>query len=265
MTTTIDTRPRATSTSTVTSADGTKIVFERAGTGPPLVLVLGAFCDRSSAEALASGLADTFTVYRYDRRRRGDSGNTAPYSVQREVEDLAAVIQAAGEPAFVFGHSSGGSLVLEAAGAGVPIRALIVHEPPYTDGPNDEFAHHLEKLVADGHDSDAAAAFLELVGTPPAVIEQMQAGPHWTHMIAFAPSLAHEIRLSNNGMMPADRLANVQAPTLALAGQNSPPWAHAGAQAIMQTLPNGDARVLEGQGHAVADEVLIPVLKDFFS
>jgi pimeloyl-ACP methyl ester carboxylesterase len=265
MTTTIDTPPERMSTSTVTSADGTKIVFERAGAGPPLVLVLGAFCDRSSAEALTSGLADAFTVYRYDRRGRGDSGNTAPYSVQREVEDLAAVIEAAGQPAFVFGHSSGGSLALEAAGAGVPIRALIVHEPPYTDGPNDEFAEQLEKLVADGRESDAAAAFLELLGTPPAVIEQMQAGPHWAHMVAFAPSLSHEIRLSNNGVMPASRLANVLTLTLALAGQDSPRWAHEGAQALAQILPNGNARILEGQGHAVADEVLISVFKEFLA
>ena len=265
MTTTIDTTPDRMSTRTVTSADGTAIVFERVGAGPPLVLVVGAFCDRSSAEALATGLADTFTVYRYDRRGRGDSGNTAPYSVQREVEDLAAVIEAAGEPAFLFGHSSGGSLGLEAAGAGVPIRALSVHEPPYTDGPTDEFAEQLEKLVADGHDSDAAAAFLELVGTPPAVIEQMQAGPHWAHMTAFAPSLSHEIRLCNNGVLPAGRLTNVRAPALALAGETSPPWAHEGAQAIAQTMPNGAARILEGQGHAVADEVLTPLLKSFFA
>jgi pimeloyl-ACP methyl ester carboxylesterase len=210
-------------------------------------------------------LAKAFTIYAYDRRGRGDSGNTLPYSVEREVEDLATVIEAAGAPAFVFGHSSGGALALEAAAAGVPIRALVVHEPPYTEVPTDEFAARLEKLVADGRPSDAAAAFLELSGTPSAVIEQMQAGPHWEHMVAFARSLSHEIRLCNNGLLPTNRLANVRAPALALAGEASPPWAHEGAHAIAQTLANGQAQVLAGQGHAVAEEVLIPVLKSFFA
>lgn len=251
-------------TQLVRSADGTDIALHRSGAGPPLVLVGGAFQDRSSMKTVATGLRDAFTVYEYDRRGRGDSGNTPPYAVEREVEDLAAVIEAAGDVAFVFGQSSGGALALEAAAGGVPIRALVVNEPPYTDGPSRDFAEHLEELVEDDQPAEATAAFLELIGTPPTAIAEMKAGPSWAHMQAFAPTLSHEIRLCNDGELPADRLAEVSASTLALAGETSPAWAHKGARAIADQVPTGAAQVLAGQGHIVADDVLISVLKAFF-
>jgi pimeloyl-ACP methyl ester carboxylesterase len=252
-------------TGRVRSGDGTEIVFDRSGEGPPLVLVMGAFHDRSSTGALAAALADAFTVYEYDRRGRGESGDTSPYSVEREIEDLAAVINAAGEPVFVFGHSSGAALALEAAARGVPIRALVVHEPPYTEGPSTEFAARLEELVREGRRFDAAAAFLELTGVPASVIEQIKQGAHWAHLERFAPTLSCEIRLCNNGSVPIERLVKVAVPTLALAGENSPPWANEAARAIAEALPDGHARVLEGQGHAVADDVLADVLTGFFN
>jgi pimeloyl-ACP methyl ester carboxylesterase len=246
------------------SADGTDIAFDRSGDGAPLVLVGGAFQDRSSMRTAAAGLRDAFTVYEYDRRGRGESGNALPYAVEREVEDLAAVIDAAGEPAFVFGQSSGGALALEAAAAAGPIRALVVNEPPYTDGPSSAFADHLDELVAHGQPADATAAFLGLVGTPPSVIAEMRAGPRWAHMQAFAPTLSHEVRLCNDGALPTQRLAAISAPTLALAGEASPPWAHDGARAIAARVSTGRAQVLPGQGHVVAADVLITVLADFF-
>jgi pimeloyl-ACP methyl ester carboxylesterase len=248
----------------VQSGDGTKIAFDRTGAGPALVLVVGAFSDRSSTKTLAAGLGSAFTVYEYDRRGRGDSGEAGPYSIQREVDDLAAVIGAAGGSAYVFGHSSGGALALEAAAAGVPVRALAVHEPPYTEGPTQEFAARLAAMVAAGRESDATAAFLALMGTPAGVIEQMKTGPHWAHMESFANTLAYEVGLCNEGSVPVDRLAKISVPTLALAGSVSPAWARDAAHAIAEVVPNGQARVLEGQGHGVADDVLIPVLMDFF-
>lgn len=248
----------------VQSADGTSIVFEYSGTGPALVLVVGAFNDRSSTRALASGLASVFTVYAYDRRGRGDSGDTQPYAIEREVEDLAAVIEAAGGQAFVFGHSSGAALALEAAARGIPIRRLAVYEPPYREGPTDEFAAQLAKLAADGRASDAAEAFLRLLGTPDAILEQMKSAPYWGHMTSFAHTLAYEVWLCNNGSVPADRLAKISVPTLALAGGESPAWAQEGARAIVAAVPRGRARVLEGQSHGVADDVLIPILTAFF-
>lgn len=248
----------------VQSADGTSIVFEHSGMGPALVLIVGAFNDRSSTKALASGLASVFTVYAYDRRGRGDSGDTQPYAIEREVEDLAAVIEAAGGSAFVYGHSSGAALALEAAARGIPIRGLAVYEPPYTDGPTDAFAAQLAEMTADGRASDAAAAFLRLMGTPDAVIEQMKSASYWGHMTSFAHTLAYEVLLCNNGLVPADRLAKISAPTLALAGGESPAWAQEGARAIAAAVPRGQARVLEGQSHGVADGILIPVLTEFF-
>lgn len=248
----------------IRSTDGTELAFERSGDGPPLVLVVGAFNDRSSMSSLATGLEVAFTVFRYDRRGRGDSGNTLPYAVEREVEDLAAVIAATGEPAFVFGHSSGAALAIETAASGAPIRSLALYEPPYTRGPSTAFAEHLENLVSEGRASEVAAAFLELVGTPPAVVAQMQGAPYWAHMEAFAPTLSYDIRLSNGGAPPLERLARVPAPVLALAGADSPAWAQEGARAIAAAVPGGQARVLQGQSHNVADDALIPVLKEFF-
>jgi pimeloyl-ACP methyl ester carboxylesterase len=247
------------------SVDGTSIAFDRTGAGPALILVVGAFSDRSSTRKLASGLGSSFTIYEYDRRGRGDSGEAGPYSIQREVEDLAAVIQAAGGTAYAFGHSSGGALVLEAAAAGVPIRALAVHEPPYTEGPTREFAARLAAMATDGRKSDAVEAFLALMGTPAAALEQMKAAPQWGYMESFAGTLAYEVGLCNGGAVPVERLARISAPTLALAGGASPAWARAAAEAIAAAAPNSQARVLEGQGHRVADEVLIPVLTDFFA
>ncbi len=248
----------------VQSEDGTEIAFDHTGAGPALVLVVGAFSDRSSTKTLAAGLGSSFTVYEYDRRGRGDSGEADPYSIQREVDDLAAVVEAAGGSAYVFGHSSGGALVLEAAASGIPIRGLAVYEPPYTEGPSHEFAGRLEDMVAAGRESDAAEAFLSLMGTPAGVLEQMKAAPYWKHMESFAHTLVYEVRLCNDGSVPLDRLAKISAPVLALAGGASPAWAREGAHAIAAAVPNGQARVLEGQGHGVADEVLIPVLKESF-
>jgi pimeloyl-ACP methyl ester carboxylesterase len=248
----------------VHSTDGTLIAFDQSGRGPALILVVGAFSDRSSTKTLASGLESHFTVYEYDRRGRGDSGNTPPYSVEREVEDLAAVAEAAGGPAFVFGHSSGGALTLEAAARGVPFRRLAVYEPPYTEGPSDEFAAQLAELVAAGRPGEVAERFLMLMGTPAEVLEHMKAGPYWAHMQSFAGTLPYDIRLCNGGSVPANRLAKIAAPTLALAGGASPAWAHDAARAIAAAVPDGQHRVLDGQGHGVADEVIIPVLVGFF-
>jgi pimeloyl-ACP methyl ester carboxylesterase len=248
----------------VNSVDGTSIAFERSGQGPALVLVVGAFCDRSSTQSLAAGLSLDFTVFEYDRRGRGDSGDTVSYSVAREVEDLAAVVSAAGGEAFVFGHSSGGALGLEAAAAGVPIPRLAVYEPPYAPGVTNEFAAQLTDLVASGARAQAAERFLTLVGTPPEALVRMVSAPFWPHMLAFANTLPYEITLGNNGSVPADRLSRVSAHTLALAGGASPEWAREGARTIANMIPGAEMQVLERQGHGATDEVLIPLLIEFF-
>jgi pimeloyl-ACP methyl ester carboxylesterase len=173
-----------------------------------------------------------FTVYEYDRCGRDDSDDRAPYSIEREVEDLAAVVQAAGGSAFVFGHSSGGALALEAAARSVAVRRLVVYEPPYTDGPTAEFAEQLAELIADGRRADAAERYLALLGTPPEVLNQMKAGPYWAHLQSLAHTLPYDIRLCNDGMVPLDRLAKITARTLALAGGASLDWAREVARVI---------------------------------
>ena len=247
----------------VRSTDGTMIAVDRSGQGPGLVLITGAFTDRSSTKALASGLGERYTVYEFDRRGRGDSDKGGPYAIEREVEDLAAVIDAAGGSAYGFGHSSGGALALEAAARGVPLRAVVVYEPPFTTGPNDDLADELDDLAAAGRNSEASERFLALF-TPQPVIDQMKTGPYWAHMTAYASTLSHEVRLGNNGTVPADRLAKITVPVLALAGGDSPPWAREVANAIAEAVPNGQARVLADQTHGVADAVLIRVLREVF-
>ena len=152
----------------VTSADGTRIAVQHSGHGPALILVVGAFCDRTSTAALTAGLTGHFTVYEYDRRGRGDSGNQPGYAIEREIEDLTAVIDSTGGPAAVFGHSSGGALALETAARGQGVSRLVVHEPPYyPDGPTDQLAGELAEMATTGHESEAAERFLALMGTPP--------------------------------------------------------------------------------------------------
>ncbi len=249
----------------VKSPDGTTIAFDRSGRGPALILVVGAFGDRSSTKSLAAGLGSSFTVYEYDRRGRGDSDEKGPYSIAREVEDLAALIEAAGGSALVFGHSSGGALALEAAAGGVRMAGMAVYEPPYAEGTTAEFAAQLAELDAAGRQAEAAERFLTLVGTPPQALSHITAGPYWPHMQSFANTLPYEITLCNGGSVPVDRLAQVRTRTLALAGGASPDWARAGARTIAATIPGAEWRILEGQGHGAADDVLIPVLTEFFT
>jgi pimeloyl-ACP methyl ester carboxylesterase len=250
---------------TVKSADGTTIAFDQSGNGPALILVAAAFNDRSSTKTLAAGLGSAFTVYEYDRRGRGDSGDTPAYAVEREVEDLAALVVEAGGSAFLFGHSSGAALALEASAAGVPVRKLAVYEPPYTEGPTAEFAAELAELVKAGRRAEATERFLALVGTPAQVIDQMKGAPYWSQMESFAPTLPYEVTLCNGGAVPVDRLSKITAPTLVLAGGASPPWAAECARTVASSIPGGEQLVLEGQGHGAADDVLIPVLTKFFT
>lgn len=246
----------------VRSQDGTMIAFEQSGDGPPLILVLGAFNDHASARPLAAGLASQFTVFGYDRRGRGESEDSGDYAIAREVEDLAAVIEAAGGPPFVYGHSSGASLALEAAAAGLPTRALAVYEPPYGAGATPDFAAQLAELAAAGRDGEAAERFLQSTGMSAGALQHMQGEPYWPRLTTFARTLAYEVTLASAGI-PAG-LAVVRIPVLALAGGASPEWATAGAAKIAAAAPGGRSHVFPEQTHAVAHDVLIPVLTEFF-
>jgi pimeloyl-ACP methyl ester carboxylesterase len=253
----------------LTAPDGTTIAHRATGTGPPLVLVVGAFCDATSTADLTALLAGTFTVHEYDRRGRGASGETEPYDVAREVEDLTAVLATAGDAPYVYGHSSGAALALETAAAGVPMRGLVVYEPPYTaeddgtGGSAELLAQLRERLGADDPDG-AAAAFLATAGTPPQVIEMMRSGPGWPRMREFAPGLVHDVLLGNGGRVPTERLARIDVPTLALAGGASAPWAARSAAAIAAAVPGGRHALVAGQHHGVAADAVAPVLREAF-
>lgn len=206
-------------TSTITSKDGSTIAYDRLGHGPALILVGGAFDDRNSpatGRPLAALLATTFTVFAYDRRGRGESGDTPPYAVAREVEDLAAMIGEAGGAAMVYGLSSGAALVLEAAASGLPITKLALYEPPfqldpYTAGQSREYSKTLNALLAEGRRGDAAALFMTRVGMPEPMIEQMRHAPMWPALEAMAPTLAYDSAVmgdADGGGVPSKRLAS---------------------------------------------------------
>jgi pimeloyl-ACP methyl ester carboxylesterase len=247
------------------SADGTSIAFDRSGSGPSVVIVLGAFCDRSTSKPLAALLAARHTVYEYDRRGRGDSGGGLPLSVDAEVEDLASVLAVTGEPAFVYGHSSGAALALEAAGRGVEMRKLAVYEPPYTGehDPGPEFGHHLDELVVAGRRDEAAEKWMATTGTPPQMIESIKLTPDRERRQALAHTLSQDLRLVNNGHVPLERL-RLEVPVLAIAGAASPAWARATIATLAGALPHAREEVLDGQHHLPTDSVIAAALEHFF-
>jgi pimeloyl-ACP methyl ester carboxylesterase len=248
---------------TTTSLDGTTLAIDITGTGPALIIAAGAFCDRQSKKGLAALLADRFTVYEYDRRGRGDSGPLGEISVQREIEDLAAVVARIGEEPFIFGDSSGGALAIAAAADGVQFRKIAVYEPPFTPGPSADVAEQLSALVTEGDNSGAVELFLGLMGTPEQAIQGMKQGPYWGHLEALAHTLPIDVRLCNDGKVPEEQLARIKTHLLAIAGGNSP-WAADVMAAVADHAPRGQSRVLAGHGHAVPDEILSEVLSDYF-
>jgi pimeloyl-ACP methyl ester carboxylesterase len=256
---------------TVSSRDGTRIAFERAGGGPVLVLVDGALCFRSfgPTKPLAELLAPDFTVYRYDRRGRGDSGDTAPYAVAREVEDLEAVIDASGGPAFVFGMSSGAVLALEAAASGLPISRLALYEPPLAveADPQEsrDFADRIEQLISADRRGDAVEFFLTSGGVPAEAVAEMRDGPSWPLWESVAPTLVYDNAVLGDGAVPRERAAAVKVPALVANGGESPDFFRQAAEATADAIPDARHRTLEGQSWGqVAPEALQPLLRRFF-
>jgi pimeloyl-ACP methyl ester carboxylesterase len=261
-------------TQTTASADGTPIAFDRVGDGPALVLVGGAWNTRHSAAELAAALADRFTVYTYDRRGRGDSGDTPPFAVEREIEDLQAVIEAAGGSAYAFGHSSGGALVLEATAAGAPISKLAVYETPYivddTRPPlPDDYVEHIDELVAAGKRREVFAYFMTAaVGMPEEAVKPMLQSQMVEAMEPLAHTVAYDGRVMLMGSMHGDPLptrwtTTVTVPTLVMDGGDSPAWARNSCRALSRVLPDVQYRTLEGQDHAAAPDAIAPELAEF--
>jgi pimeloyl-ACP methyl ester carboxylesterase len=262
--------------SSVTSQDGTSIAFDRSGEGPVLVLVGGALSDRLGAAPLAERLAPRFSVICYDRRGRGDSGDTAPYAVEREVEDIEALINEAGGTAFVHGHSSGAVLALEAANRlSDKITKLSLYEPPFIvddsrPPPPQDYVQQVSTLVAADRRGDAVAYFMtEVVGMPGEAVREMRNAPTWAGLEALAHTLPYDIAVLGDNMagnpLPTERWAAARMLTLVMDGGASPPWIRHAAQALANVLANAQHRTLEGQTHDVAPAVLGPELERFFA
>jgi pimeloyl-ACP methyl ester carboxylesterase len=260
---------------TVRSDDGTTIAFERSGDGPPVIVVGGALNDRGSAVELAGALARRFTAVRYDRRGRGDSGDTPPYAVEREVEDLAAVIAGIGDSASVIGHSSGAALCLEAARLGAPVTRLALYEPPFVVDATRaavpaDYVQHLDELVAAGDRGGAVAYFMQAgVGLPSEAVAGMRSMPMWPWLETMAHTIAYDGRvmgehLAGRPFAPGEWTAVTQ-PTLVMDGGDSPEWARNAVRALAEALPNAEHLTIEGQTHDVAPSVIAPILDTFFS
>ncbi|MCX5267869.1 alpha/beta fold hydrolase [Streptomyces sp. NBC_00199] len=252
------------------SRDGTELAYSRAGQGPAVILVSGAMSTGGTVAPLAGLLADRFTVLWYDRRGRGESGDTAPYAVRREVEDLGALVDAAGGEAALYGVSSGGALVLEAAAAGLPLSRVAVYETPFAVDEAAErdraaYTADLTEALAQGRRGDAVELFLRLTGLAEEMIQGARRSPMWAGMEAVAPTLAYDDAVMGGGPAPRERLASVGVPVLALAGGASPDWLREAVRTVADAVPRGTYRTLEGQSHMVDPNVLAPVLADFFA
>jgi len=259
----------------VTSADGTIIGVDRSGEGPAVILVHGGFTDRSHPtwSAVAAALAPEYTVYNYDRRGRGGSGDTAPYSVDREIEDIEALIKDAGGSALLVGGSSGAALAALATAKGIGVNGLIMWEPPYIVGDfrpplRTDLEAVLTDLVAQGRRGDAAELFMvEAAQVPADMVAQMRSQPFWGPQVeAVAHTLAYECAVLGPGNpLPTDLLASITVPTLVLTGGNSPAWMTEAGKAAAAAIPAAEHRVLADQIHDVSAEALAPAVAGFFA
>ena len=257
----------------VSSKDGTPIAYERSGSGPALILVDGALCSRAFGPSpkLAPLLAPHFTVFAYDRRGRGQSGDTLPYSPAREIEDIAALIDEAGGSASLLGLSSGGALALQAAAAGLAIDKVVVYEPPYVDdaGQRGGAAHEsqLERLVSSGNRAGAVKYFMrDMVGVPLPFVVLMRFMPWiWHKLEAVAHTLPYDAALMTDFRIPRARLASIGVPALVMNGSKTDERLKDAARAIAAVIPGARHNELAGQTHNVKPDVLTPAVVEFFT
>jgi len=260
--------------SEVRSADGTRIAYERIGDGPPVILVDGALCSRTMGPMapLAALLADRYTVYRYDRRGRGESGDTQPYAVEREVEDIAALIDAAGGPVRVYGTSSGAALALEAANRGLAIGKLALYEAPFivddTRTPLlEDYSAGLTLCLTENRRGDAVAHFMKAVGVPGPFVFLMRLTPMFSKLKAVAHTLPYDRAIvadhQRGRPLPKDRWT-FSGPILVAVGGKSPTWMRNAMEALTNVLPSAELRTIAGQTHMVSEKAIAPLLGDFF-
>ena len=252
--------------SVVTSQDGTTIAYTKSGQGPAVILVVGAFNDRMTGAPLAQALQDRYTVYTYDRRGRGESSDTAPYAVEREIEDLDALITAAGGSAYVFGYSSGAVLSLRAAAHGLAIEKLALYDPPPSGPRAKDLAARLAELIAEHRRGEAVELFqLDGVGIPREVVVRLRDAPFRPALERMAHTLVYEMKILSDERMPPADSASVHVPTLILLAEKNPGVMHQAAQAYGEAVQDGRIRLLEGQTHDLVPDVVAPALFEFFS
>jgi Predicted hydrolases or acyltransferases (alpha/beta hydrolase superfamily) len=256
----------------VTSKDGVNIAFETAGRGPALILVGGALSDRNGGKALAAQLSDHFTVYTVDRRGRGDSTDATAYAVEREIDDLATVIEQAGGSAYLYGVSSGAALALQTAAklGAAKVTKLALYEPPYgSDDAQQKRAYAEQKrrtneLIRTGRPGEAAAYFLGAIGMPREAIEQMKASPQWELIKRIDFTLAYDYEVLGDGTVPQAIAKSIAVPTLVMDGEKSMEFMRPTADRVARLIPGAERKTLEGQTHQAAPEVTAPVLIEFF-
>jgi len=260
----------------VTSHDGTRIAYQKTGAGPALVLVDGGLCYRASGWTvqLSEKLADRFTVYAYDRRGRGESGNTLPYAPEREYEDLEAVITAAGGRVLLYGHSSGGVIVLDTANRGADVGRAVVYEIPFiTDDTRrlmPGYAERMRTLIAAGCNGDTVKHFMRNgVGMPGFVIFIIGLLPFFKTLNDIAPTLAYDTALTepqqHGEPLSRSRWSHVTAPVKVVGGGKSPLWLRNAQRAIAAVLPDARHAELPGQTHAVKLDAVAATLREFFA
>jgi pimeloyl-ACP methyl ester carboxylesterase len=255
----------------VISKDGTEIAFDRTGEGPPIILVVGAFNERATGAPLAKLLESQFTVFNYDRRGRGSSGDTAPYTVEREIEDLETLIVEAGGSASVFGYSSGGNLSLKAAAHGLAISKLALYEPSFIIDDNThrtpaDLVEQLAMLISSDRRGDAVELFqTKAVGIPPQVVAGLRKAPFWPGLEKIAHTLVYDATIIGNRSLPPEWAASIRLPTLVIAGGESKQEFRLAVEALATLLQNAEYLSLDGQTHDIVPPVLAPVLKEFFA
>ncbi|MFC6019288.1 alpha/beta fold hydrolase [Plantactinospora solaniradicis] len=262
----------------VISKDGTSIAYERSGSGPRVILIGGNLDDGSENAPLVPALAERFTVLNYARRGRGESGDTLPYAVAREIEDIVALIDAAGAPVHLFGASSGGALAFEATLAGLPVERIAVYEVPYLTDEDivQQYRAYVEQLqhaLSARRRGDALDLFMRLAGSGEEDIAAAHTSPMWPSLESLAPTLAYDAACLGDGRPPVTRLARITQPTLVATGGTPDPhtaglqpgFFDAAADVIAAHVPKAERRVVEGQGHVADPAVLAPVLAEFLA
>jgi pimeloyl-ACP methyl ester carboxylesterase len=256
---------------TVTSADATTIAFDQFGAGAPIIMAAGAFNDRSTTDPLARALAPQFLVVNYDRRGRGDSADAPQYAVEREIEDIDALIAEVGGSAAVFGYSSGAILALRAAAAGSAITRLALYEPPFAIGdsrprPRADLNAELAQLIADDRRGDAVELFqTEVIGMPAEVVAALRKAPFRPGMEAIAHTLVYDATIVGDLTLPTELIASIATPTLVIDGDQSSPVMREAARAVAATLLNGQLHTLVGHDHTIDPEATAPIVAEFLA